>query len=99
MTPRFEHLRNTMGLDDISKWPQPARVIFSNGMQDPWHAGGVLQNVTETMIAIQIPNGAHHQDLNGGHVHAFPLRHFLFSYHFPVYMRCPRLCPIMTVGS
>jgi hypothetical protein len=26
----------------------------------------VLANVTDTMIAIQIPNGAHHQDLNGG---------------------------------
>ena len=34
VTPRFEHLRDTMGLADITKWPQPARVIFSNGIQD-----------------------------------------------------------------
>ena len=29
--------------------------------QDPWHAGGVLENVSSTIIAIVIPNGAHHQ--------------------------------------
>ena len=67
VTPSFRHLRDTMGLDDISRWPQPARIIFSNGLQDPWHAGGVLKSVTETMVAITIENGAHHQDLNGGH--------------------------------
>ena len=64
--PDFEHMRDTYGLTDIKKWPQPANIIFSNGMQDPWHAGGVLKNATETMVAITIPNGAHHQDLNGG---------------------------------
>jgi hypothetical protein len=64
--PSFEHLRDTMGLDDIARWPQPSRIIFSNGLQDPWHAGGVLKNITETMVAITIENGAHHQDLNGG---------------------------------
>ena len=64
--PSFEHLRDTMGLDDLARWPQPSRVIFSNGLQDPWSAGGVLKNVTETMVAITIENGAHHQDLNGG---------------------------------
>lgn len=66
VVPKFEHLRDTMGLDDIRRWPQPARIIFSNGLQDPWHAGGQLTNATATMIAITIPNGAHHQDLNGG---------------------------------
>ena len=65
--PKFEHMRDTYGLSDITRWPQPAHIIFSNGLQDPWHAGGVLKNATETMVAITIPNGAHHQDLNGGH--------------------------------
>ena len=50
VTPQFEHIRDTMGLADITKWPQPARVIFSNGLQDPWHAGGVLTNATSSMI-------------------------------------------------
>merc|ERR1711988_1377829 len=64
--PRFHYLRNTMGLEDIARWPQPSRIIFSNGLQDPWHAGGVLKNMTKSIIAITIENGAHHQDLNGG---------------------------------
>ena len=36
--------------------------------QDPWSAGGVLTNLSSnpTIVAITIPNGAHHQDLNGG---------------------------------
>ena len=38
-------------------------------IQDPWSAGGVLENITSnpTIVAITIENGAHHQDLNGGH--------------------------------
>ena len=115
-----------MGLDAIERWPQPTRLIFSNGMavclyvnhhvgqsqscmvskvpiickqtvlvwahcmipywfaglQDPWSAGGVLQNISSnpTIIAITNPNGAHHQDLNGGtvslrHIHRQYCRH------------------------
>ena len=52
------------------------------GLQDPWSAGGVLQNISSnpTIIAITIPNGAHHQDLNGGtvsfrHIHRQYCRH------------------------
>jgi len=54
--------------DAIERWPQPTRIIFSNGLQDPWSAGGVLQNISTnpTIVAITIENSAHHQDLNGG---------------------------------
>ena len=57
-----------MGLDAIERWPQPTRIIFSNGLQDPWSAGGVVRNISHnpTIVAITIENGAHHQDLNGG---------------------------------
>mmetsp|Transcript_10428 Transcript_10428/g.26773 ORF Transcript_10428/g.26773 Transcript_10428/m.26773 type:complete len:471 (-) Transcript_10428:34-1446(-) len=58
-------LAHTMGLDSLFA-KQPAgfsRVIWSNGMQDPWSAGGVLDDIGETLIAIKMENGAHHVDL------------------------------------
>ena len=35
----------------------------SNGLLDPWSSGGVMQSLTNTMVSIQIPYGAHHLDL------------------------------------
>lgn len=40
-----------------------SRVIWSNGDQDPWSAGGVLEDVGKDNIAIRMENGAHHVDL------------------------------------
>ena len=42
-----------------------SRIIFSNGEQDGWSAGGVLKNMSDSLIAIVIPNGAHHSDMKG----------------------------------
>eukprot|EP00483_Globobulimina_turgida_P011690 UN11712 len=40
-----------------------SHIIFSNGMRDGWHCGGVLQNMSDTLIAITIENGAHGSDM------------------------------------
>uniref|UniRef100_A0A6N2M2P0 Serine carboxypeptidase S28 family protein n=1 Tax=Salix viminalis TaxID=40686 RepID=A0A6N2M2P0_SALVM len=37
-------------------------IIFSNGMQDPWSRGGVLKNISSTIIALVTEKGAHHVD-------------------------------------
>lgn len=36
---------------------------LSNGGLDPWSAGGVTQNLTQSVVSIVIPEGAHHLDL------------------------------------
>uniref|UniRef100_A0A0E0LE05 Lysosomal Pro-X carboxypeptidase n=1 Tax=Oryza punctata TaxID=4537 RepID=A0A0E0LE05_ORYPU len=39
-----------------------SNVIFSNGMRDPWSRGGVLKNISSSIIALVTEKGAHHLD-------------------------------------
>eukprot|EP00051_Salpingoeca_urceolata_P010330 m.126034 g.126034 ORF g.126034 m.126034 type:complete len:497 (-) comp16670_c0_seq3:163-1653(-) len=47
----------------LEKLNATSRIIFSNGLLDPWWPGGVLENVNPKVIAVKIPDAAHHQDL------------------------------------
>ena len=39
-----------------------SNIIFSNGMQDPWSRGGVLRNISTSIVALVTEKGAHHVD-------------------------------------
>ncbi|XP_075501392.1 uncharacterized protein LOC142539670 [Primulina tabacum] len=40
-----------------------SNIIFSNGLLDPWSGGSVLEDVSDTIVAIVTEKGAHHLDL------------------------------------
>ncbi|BET02524.1 Lysosomal Pro-X [Nesidiocoris tenuis] len=58
--PNVNYVRNLYGGKEISA---SSNIIFSNGLLDPWSSGGVLNNVSDTSIAVILPGGAHHIDL------------------------------------
>ena len=40
-----------------------SNIVFSNGAYDPWIAGGMTKNVSDTVVAYIVEEGAHHLDL------------------------------------
>lgn len=50
-------------LTSVQIYPNEAWFPYSNGGLDPWSAGGVTQNISDSLVAIMIPDGAHHLDL------------------------------------
>ncbi|NXF85330.1 PCP carboxypeptidase, partial [Eubucco bourcierii] len=58
--PRPSWILSMYGGKNISSH---SNIVFSNGGLDPWSAGGVTQNITDSLVAVVISDGAHHLDL------------------------------------
>uniref|UniRef100_A0A7R9WFY5 Prolylcarboxypeptidase n=1 Tax=Pseudictyota dubia TaxID=2749911 RepID=A0A7R9WFY5_9STRA len=39
-------------------------ILFTNGMQDMWMGGSITWNISDTVLALNFENGAHHSDLS-----------------------------------
>ncbi|XP_051004912.1 lysosomal Pro-X carboxypeptidase isoform X1 [Acomys russatus] len=58
--PRPHWMTTLYGGKNISSH---SNIVFSNGDLDPWSGGGVTKDISDTLVAIIIPDGAHHLDL------------------------------------
>eukprot|EP00934_Nitzschia_sp_Nitz4_P009020 Nitzschia sp. Nitz4//scaffold95_size97785//17380//22751//NITZ4_004656-RA/size97785-augustus-gene-0.104-mRNA-1//-1//CDS//3329560439//9010//frame0 len=41
------------------------RIIFTNGLKDGWSVGGFHEDLSDSLVVLNFPNGAHHSDLSG----------------------------------
>ncbi|KAK9921383.1 hypothetical protein M0R45_029894 [Rubus argutus] len=63
--PRPNWITTEFGGHDIKRVLRRhgSNIIFFNGLRDPWSGGGVLKNISKSIIAIVAKEGAHHVDL------------------------------------
>lgn len=45
-----------------------SNIVFTNGQLDPWYGGGILQSLSDTLIAIFMEDAAHHLDLRSSNM-------------------------------
>lgn len=61
MSPRAEWASIVYG--GYKALESASNIVFSNGLLDPWSGTGVLSNVSESVVALLLREGAHHLDL------------------------------------
>ena len=58
--PDLSRITLQYGDRDIS---EHSNIAFINGDKDPWSGGGVLRNISDSIVAITVDHGAHNYDL------------------------------------
>ncbi|EER02987.1 Dipeptidyl-peptidase 2 precursor, putative [Perkinsus marinus ATCC 50983] len=62
-TTREHRLNDLWGFDEATLPDITSRVLFVNGGMDGWTAGAVTRNLSDTIISLMIPSGAHHSEM------------------------------------
>jgi lysosomal Pro-X carboxypeptidase len=66
--PQYDWVFNYYGGKNPKKdFAQSSNIIFSNGELDPWHAGGVMEKINDSVVSLYIGDSAHHLDLRLPH--------------------------------
>jgi pimeloyl-ACP methyl ester carboxylesterase len=64
ITPQPRALPGLWGTDQDALPRVTSHIVFTNGLNDGWSVGGVTRNLSDTLLSFNMPNGAHHSDLN-----------------------------------
>ena len=64
VTPNGRTLPDLWGFDEDVLPRVASRIIFTNGLNDGWSAGGIKGNLSADILAFNAPEGAHHSDLS-----------------------------------
>lgn len=66
VVPRPNWVTTEYGGHDIRKVLKHfgSNIIFSNGLRDPWSSGGVVENISESIVALPTKEGTHCLDLS-----------------------------------
>ena len=67
--PDLSRVKLQYGDRDIS---ENSNIVFTNGDMDPWSGGGVLHDISDSIVAINIERGAHNSDLLFSHEQDLP---------------------------
>eukprot|EP01095_Lingulamoeba_sp_RSL-Kostka_P002150 TRINITY_DN13040_c0_g1_i1.p1 TRINITY_DN13040_c0_g1~~TRINITY_DN13040_c0_g1_i1.p1 ORF type:complete len:513 (-),score=184.43 TRINITY_DN13040_c0_g1_i1:87-1583(-) len=51
----------------LYNWKNSSKILFTNGVLDGWFPGGVLSTYSDDIIALVIPDSAHHFELRGSY--------------------------------
>ncbi|KAL9186197.1 hypothetical protein ACHAXT_005435 [Thalassiosira profunda] len=63
VTPQPLALSSDMGFNDLLGIGA-SHILFTNGLQDMWSGGSYLEDLSDTILALNFENGAHHSDIN-----------------------------------
>ena len=64
VSPAPRELVDLWGFDAARLPAIASRIVFTNGLNDGWSVGGIKTNLSDTLLAWNAPNGAHHSDLS-----------------------------------
>ena len=63
ISPNPSSLADALGFRDLVA-AGATRILFTNGLQDMWAGGSYLENLSDSILALNFENGAHHSDLS-----------------------------------
>ncbi|MGK3749919.1 MAG: hypothetical protein ACI8RD_002217 [Bacillariaceae sp.] len=62
--PKPDEYRERWRFDDLVNGANASRIIFTNGLRDGWSVGGIKEDLSDSILALNLKTGAHHSELS-----------------------------------